>query len=215
MAYLHQVLDFFLHLDKHLDLLLQNYGSWSYGILFLIVFCETGLVITPFLPGDSLLFATGALAGRGSLDVNLIAVLLGLAAILGDAANYAIGYFAGDKLIRSGLVKKAHLDRTHSFYEKYGGKTIIFARFVPIVRTFAPFLAGMGKMNYARFATYNIVGGITWVVLFIYAGFFFGELDFVRKNFSLVILMIIILSILPAVYEIWKSRREAVEIGAD
>lgn len=212
MEYLYQFIDLFMHLDKHLDALVQSYGVWTYTILFLIVFCETGLVVTPLLPGDSLLFAAGAIAARGTLNAELLVGLLIIAAILGDAVNYHIGRFIGPKVFQnktSKIFKPEYLERTQSFYERYGGKTIIIARFVPIVRTFAPFLAGVGKMNYSYFLSYNIIGAITWVVIGIYAGVFFGEMAVVKNNFTLVILAIIIISILPAVFEIVRARREA------
>lgn len=203
------LLDVVLHLNRHLDQLVGEYGVWVYAILFLIVFCETGLVVTPFLPGDSLLFAAGAIAGAGNLNLWALLGLLIVAAILGDTVNYWIGRLAGEGLQRRfpSLIKRAHLDRTHAFFERYGGKTIIIARFVPIVRTFAPFVAGAGSMSYGRFMTYNVVGGILWVVICTVAGYFFGGLPFVQKNFSLVILAIIIISILPAVFEFWRERR--------
>ncbi|MBN8548824.1 MAG: DedA family protein [Deltaproteobacteria bacterium] len=206
------LIDVFLHVDKHLGTIIETYHGWTYLILFLVVFCETGLVVTPFLPGDSLLFATGAFAARGSLELHSIAGLLFVAAVLGDAVNYAIGHYFGPKLLErpnSKIFRKEYLDRTHRFYEKYGGKTIIFARFVPIVRTFAPFLAGVGAMTYTKFALYNVTGAALWILLFVYGGYMFGDLPFVRKNFSLVILAIIILSVLPAVIEVWKAKRES------
>lgn len=204
-------IDFFLHLDKHLVELVNTYGAWSYLILFLIIFCETGLVITPILPGDSLLFAVGALCARGALDLNTLLLLLIVAAILGDAVNYHIGAYIGPRAfeIKSRFIKKEYLDRTHRFFEKYGGKTIIIARFVPIVRTFAPFLAGVGTMGYTRFLTYNAVGAVLWIVSLLLAGYYFSDLPFVRDNFSVVILAIIIVSILPAVYEFIVARKEA------
>lgn len=209
MEILHQLVDIFLHLDKHLDDVCRNYGAWTYGILFLIIFCETGLVVTPFLPGDSLLFATGALAANGSLSLGLLFVLLSIAAILGDTVNYAIGKYLGPKVLKDGksrFLKKEYLDKTHAFYEKYGGKTIIIARFVPIVRTFAPFVAGIGTMTYAKFFAYNVIGGIAWVAICMFAGFFFGNLPFVKKNFELVILAIIFISVLPMVIEYLRAR---------
>lgn len=208
------LIDLFLHIDKHLGTIIETYHSWTYLILFLVVFCETGLVVTPFLPGDSLLFATGAFAARGSLDVHSVALLLFVAAVLGDAVNYMVGHFFGPKLLQrpnSRIFKKEYLDRTHRFYEKYGGKTIIFARFVPIVRTFAPFLAGVGTMTYTKFALYNVAGAALWILLFVYGGYMFGDLPIVRNNFSLVILAIIVLSILPAVIEVVKARKESRE----
>jgi len=203
------LLDFFIHLDKHLHLIIQQYGFWTYLILFLIIFCETGLVVTPILPGDSLLFAAGAFAAGGSLHPEWLFLLLSLAAVAGDTVNYAIGAFVGPKVFsqeKSRFFKKEYLDRTHHFYEKYGMKTIILARFVPIVRTFAPFVAGIGRMTYWRFLSYNIVGGIAWIAIFVYGGYFFGNLPFVSQNFTLIILAIIILSILPGVIEILHQR---------
>jgi membrane-associated protein len=204
--------DLFLHLDKHLEAVIQSYGWATYLILFLIVFCETGLVVTPILPGDSLLFAAGALAARGGLNVHLLAALLGVAAILGDAVNYMIGSYLGPKAFQnpnSKILKREYLEKTQSFYEKYGGKTIVFARFVPIVRTFAPFLAGVGGMNYTKFGVYNVVGALLWILLFVYGGFFFGSLPIIKKNFTLVILGIIVVSILPAAIEAIRERRAA------
>lgn len=209
MDILSQFIDIMLHLDKHLAWLVETFGVWTYVILFLVVFCETGLVVTPFLPGDSLLFAVGALAvTTGSLDVWIVYVLLLTAAIAGDTLNYWIGHALGEKLIHSKqrLIKKEHLDRTHQFYEKYGGKTIIIARFVPIVRTFAPFVAGLGSMNYRQFIVFNVVGAFVWITSLLFAGYFFGSLPIVKNNFSLVILAIIILSILPGVYEIVRQK---------
>lgn len=203
-------IDLFLHLDHHLTWVFENYGLWTYLILFLIIFCETGLVVTPFLPGDSLLFGVGALAAGTSLNVGWLFVLLSIAAILGDAVNYWIGYKIGSKLLQRGdsrFLKKEYIDRTHRFYEKYGGKTIIFARFVPIIRTFAPFVAGIGRMSYWQFAVYNVVGGLVWISSFLYAGYFFGNLPAVKENFTLVILGIIVVSILPGVIEVLRARR--------
>jgi len=201
--------DLFLHIDKHLAVVMQSYGAWTYAILFLIVFCETGLVVTPFLPGDSLLFAAGALAAAGSLNVHLLAVLLIAAAVLGDAANYHVGRFIGPKVFQkkdSRIFKQQYIEKTQHFYDKYGTKTIVLARFVPIVRTFAPFLAGVGAMGYMKFAAYNIVGAVLWVALFLYCGYMFSEIELVKKNFSLVILAIIVVSLLPGVIEIIRAR---------
>lgn len=211
MEFIHFLIDFILHIDVHLAELIQNYGTWIYVILFLIIFCETGLVVTPFLPGDSLLFVAGALASIGDnhINVHLLVLLLITAAILGDACNYTIGKYFGEKLFSnpdSKIFKQSYLKKTHDFYEKHGGKTIILARFVPIVRTFAPFVAGMGKMSYGRFSSYNVIGAIIWVVLFMYAGYFFGELEFVKKNLSVLIFAIIIVSILPGVFEIVRQK---------
>ena len=203
-------IDILLHLDKHLDLVIQNYGFWTYGIFFLIIFLETGLVVTPFLPGDSLLFAAGAFAALGSLDTKWLVMLLSIAAIGGDTLNYWIGYIVGPKVFskeKSRFLNKKYLQRTHQFYEKYGGKTIILARFIPIIRTFAPFVAGIGSMTYGRFITYNIVGGITWVAIFVLGGYFFGNIPFIKQNFSLVIAAIIFLSILPGIIEFFRNRK--------
>ena len=203
------LIDFILHIDQHLIELTQTYGLWIYAILFLIVFCETGLVVTPFLPGDSLLFAAGAVAALGGMNVHMAAALLLAAAVIGDAANFAIGKYFGEKLFAkpdSRVFKREYLDKTHAFYEKYGGKTIILARFVPIVRTFAPFVAGMGNMHYGRFIRYNIIGALMWVGLLTYAGYFFGELPVVKNNFGLVVIGIIVVSVLPIVVEIAKAK---------
>jgi membrane-associated protein len=210
METLQYLLDLILHLDKHLDVIINDFGIWTYAILFLIVFCETGLVVTPILPGDSLLFAAGALAGRGGLNVHLLALGLIVAAILGDAVNYMVGHYIGPKVFEkrdSKIFRPEYLEKTQKFYEKYGGKTIIIARFVPIVRTFAPFLAGVGKMNYFKFALYNVTGALLWVLSLTYAGYIFGEVPFVKNNFGLVIIAIIIISILPAVFEIVRAKR--------
>jgi len=202
--------DLLLHVDRYLDQIIQNYGPGTYFLLFMVVFCETGLVVTPFLPGDSLLFAVGAFAARGSLDLITCLLLLSAAGILGDSVNYWIGSSVGAKLFHkpgSRFFNQAHLDRTHQFYEKYGNKTIVLARFVPIVRTFAPFVAGIGSMTYAKFFAYNVVGGVLWVGIFVLGGYFFGNIPVVQKNFSLVILAIIVLSVLPIVIEFLKHRR--------
>lgn len=209
MELINYFIDFILHLDKHLVELVQQYGTWTYAILFLIIFCETGLVVTPFLPGDSLLFAIGALAAKDALNVYWVSVLLIIAAIIGDTVNYWVGYYLGPKVFRSESsrwLNRQHLLRTHEFYEKYGGKTIIFARFMPIIRTFAPFVAGIGKMNYGQFLLYNVVGGILWIVIFVAAGYWFGNIPIVKRNFTLVIFAIIIVSVLPALFEAWRTR---------
>jgi len=216
MDWLRQILDIFLHLDRHLHDLAAQYGLWTYVILFAIVFCETGLVVTPFLPGDSLLFAAGALAGTGAFDVTTLILVLIAAAVLGDTVNYQIGHLVGPKIFTAGhsrWFRKEHLDRTHAFFEKYGGKTIVIARFVPIIRTFAPFVAGVGSMTYPRFLAYNVAGGIAWVVSFVMAGFWFGSREFVKNNFSLVIVAIIVISLLPGVWEYVRARRETVGAG--
>lgn len=214
MELIKYLIDFILHLDKHLVELVQQYGAWTYAILFLIIFCETGLVVTPFLPGDSLLFAIGALAAKDALNVFWVSVLLSIAAILGDTVNYWVGYKLGPRVFssqNSRWLNREHLQRTHEFYEKYGGKTIIIARFMPIIRTFAPFVAGIGQMTYAKFLVYNVVGGIIWIVLFVAAGYWFGNIPVVKRNFTLVIFVIIILSVLPAVFEYWRARRSQKE----
>lgn len=203
------MVDFILHVDVHLNELIRLYGLWSYAILFMIIFCETGLVVTPFLPGDSLLFAAGTLAATGSLDPVWMFILLSLAAIVGNMTNYWIGHCLGPNIVQKKqyrFLNKSYLDRTHSFYEKHGGKTIIIARFIPIIRTFAPFVAGVGSMNYGRFMFYNIVAGIGWVGFFIFGGYYFGNLPTVRSNFSIVVIAIIIVSTLPAVIEVIRQR---------
>src|SRR5262245_1157486 len=212
MELIKDFIDFILHLDKHLVELVSHYGTFSYAILFAIIFCETGLVVTPFLPGDSLLFAIGTFAALGSLDLGLTLILLSLAAILGDAVNYAVGYRLGPRVFkweRSRFFNPEHLERTHRFYERHGAKTIVIARFVPIIRTFAPFVAGIGRMTYARFAAYNIAGGIGWIASLTLAGYLFGNIPVVRNNFSLVIFAIIAISILPALVEVLRQRRQA------
>lgn len=208
MEWLTTFSDLFLHLDKHLDAVLAQYGTWVYLLLFVIVFCETGLVVTPFLPGDSLLFAAGALAARGGIDVWILLVLLIAAAIIGDTVNYWLGAWIGPRAFSGEirLLKKEYLDRTHRFYERHGGKTIILARFIPIIRTFAPFVAGIGAMNYPRFITYNVVGGIGWVASFLLVGYYFGNLSFVKEHFSLIILAIIIISVLPIAFEVLRAK---------
>ncbi|HEU4648123.1 MAG TPA: DedA family protein [Gemmatimonadales bacterium] len=209
MQWIQTALDFFIHLDVHLGEIIARYGAGTYLVLVLIVFCETGLVITPFLPGDSLLFAAGAFAALGSLDPALLIVLLAAAAIAGDTVNYWIGAAIGPRAFTGEikLLKREHLERTHAFYEKHGGKTIILARFIPIIRTFAPFVAGIGSMQYTRFLVYNVVGGVVWVTLFVLAGYFFGNLPAVRKNFTYVIMAIILISVIPIAVEFLKSRR--------
>jgi membrane-associated protein len=209
MEFVRSLIDLFLNLDKHLGEIIQGYGVWTYTILFLIVFCETGLVVTPFLPGDSLLFAAGAFAARGDLNVLLLFMLLCVAAIVGDTANYWIGHYIGPKIFHKENVRflnKKHLERTHEFYEKYGGKTIIIARFIPIIRTFAPFVAGIGRMSYWRFIAYNVVGGVLWVAVCTFAGYFFGNLEIVKRNFSLVIIAIVLISVLPIIIEFARHR---------
>jgi membrane-associated protein len=204
MDWLMHAVDFFLHLDHHLIGVFEQYGTWTYAILFLIIFLETGIVVTPFLPGDSLLFAAGALSASGGLNPVVLFVLLSVAAILGDTVNYAIGRAVGPRVFREDVrwLKREYLERTHRFYEKHGGKTIILARFVPIVRTFAPFVAGVGTMSYGRFVVYNIAGGILWTSIFIFGGYFFGNLPVVKENFTFVILGIILVSVLPFAIEV-------------
>jgi membrane-associated protein len=204
-------IDLFLHLDTHLSAITSEYGLLTYLLLFVIVFCETGLVITPFLPGDSLIFATGALAASGSLDLFTILVVLCIAAIAGDTVNYQIGHLFRDKVANREnirFIKQEHLDRTHAFFEKHGIKTIIIARFVPIIRTFAPFVAGIGIMPYSTFISYNIIGGVAWVVSFLLGGYFFGNLPVVKDNFSFVIIGIIIVSLLPGIIAYIQSKRD-------
>jgi len=205
-------INFVLHMDEQLPIIIGQIGGWTYLVLFVVIFIETGVVIMPFLPGDSLLFAAGAVAANPETGLNtwVLFGLLATAAVLGDTANYWIGHFIGPKVFTQGsrFLKKEHLDRTHAFYQKHGGKTIFLARFIPIIRTFAPFVAGIGKMNYGYFISYNIIGGIVWTGLFLAAGHFFGNLPVVKENFSLVIIAIIVISVLPAVFEYIKGRRE-------
>ena len=208
------ILDFVLHVDRYLGEFIQQYGTLTYVILFVVIFCETGLVVTPFLPGDSLLFAAGALAAidtTGTMNPFLLFAILAAAAVLGDTVNYFIGARLGTKLFEYNIpfLKTEHLDRTYEFYEKYGGKTIILARFVPIVRTFAPFVAGIGSMNYSRFITYNLIGGVVWVAIFVFLGYIFGNVPFVKQNFEIVTLAIVLISVLPMVFEYVRSRRRA------
>jgi membrane-associated protein len=211
MDLIHFFIDFILHIDKHLDQMIITYGIWVYVILFLIVFCETGLVVTPFLPGDSMLFVAGALAARATneLDVVILCIVLVVAAIIGDSSNFEIGKIFGEKLFsnpNSKIFKQEYLHKTHEFYKKYGGKTIILARFVPIVRTFAPFVAGMGRMHYYYFISYNVIGGLAWVLIFTLAGYFVGNVEWVQSNLKLLIVAIILVSILPAVFEVVKNK---------
>ena len=202
------LIDLFLHLDEYMSQVITQYGVWTYGLLFFVIFMETGFVVTPFLPGDSLLFAAGTFAALGSLNVWLLLGLLIIAAVGGDSVNYWIGHKLGDRAYNTKWIKKEYIDRTHAFFEKHGGKTIVLARFVPIVRTFAPFVAGMGRMSYSYFFSYNVVGGIAWVLLFTFAGFFFGNIPFIQKNFEFVIIAIVLISLFPAVWEALKARRE-------
>jgi membrane-associated protein len=204
------IVDFIVHLDQHLGAIVESLGALSYLVFFAIVFAETGLVVTPFLPGDSLVFTLGTFAALGHLHLGWLFVILGSAAILGDSANYAVGKYLGQMILKrqgAWFLKKEHIDRTHRFYERYGAKTIVLARFVPIVRTFAPFVAGVGEMRYARFLAYNVAGGVLWISLFLLAGYFFGNVPVVKRNFTLVILAIIVISILPAVIEILREKR--------
>jgi membrane-associated protein len=213
MEWITSLYDLFVHLDAHLGEAIKLYGAWTYLILAVVIFCETGLVVTPFLPGDSLLFAAGALAGRPErpLDPLLLFLVLSAAAIVGDTANYWIGACVGPRAFSGNVrfLKKEYLDRTHAFYEKYGGKTIVIARFVPIVRTFAPFVAGIGAMNYAKFIVYNITGGAAWVALLVFGGYWFSNLPFVKDHFSLIVLAIIVISVMPMVVEYLRARRRA------
>ncbi|NLW35606.1 DedA family protein [Syntrophorhabdus aromaticivorans] len=209
MEFLKTFIDIFMHIDQHLSTIIQDYGLWTYLILFFIIFLETGLVVTPLLPGDSLLFAAGTFAAKGALDEWWLFVLLSVAAIAGDTANYWIGAYVGPRVFHREKVRflnKEYLDRTHQFYEKYGGKTIVIARFIPIIRTFAPFVAGIGSMTYWRFISYNIIGGVVWVGLCIFAGHYFGNLPVVKENFSLVIVAIVFISILPGIIEFLRHR---------
>lgn len=203
-------IDFILHVDKYIGEFIREFGIATYGILFLIIFLETGLVVTPFLPGDSLLFVSGAFAAQGALNVVVLFFLLSIAAILGDSANYWIGHYLGEKFfVRRRLIKAEHLEKTKKFYEKHGGKTIIYARFVPIVRTFAPFVAGIGTMEYGRFLIFNILGGVLWVGLFVFGGYFFGNVPIIKENLTIVIIAIIFVSILPPIIEYVKSKLRA------
>jgi membrane-associated protein len=207
------LIDFILHMDVHLNEIISNYGTWTYGILFFVIFMETGFVVTPFLPGDSLLFAAGTFAALGSLNPIYLFLLLTVAAILGDTVNYSIGKYIGPRAFSGDIkfLKQEHLDKTQEFYEKYGGKAIILARFIPIIRTFAPFVAGIGTMKYRNFIAYNVIGGIAWVAIFTFLGYFFGNIEFVKKNFELVIFAIIFISFIPPVLEVLKARKEGKE----
>ena len=207
------LIDFILHMDVHLNEIISNYGAWTYGILFFVIFMETGFVVTPFLPGDSLLFAAGTFAALGSLNPLYLFLLLTVAAILGDTVNYSIGKYIGPRAFSGDIkfLKQEHLDKTQEFYEKHGGKAIILARFIPIIRTFAPFVAGIGTMKYRKFIAYNVIGGIAWVAVFTFLGYFFGNIEFVKKNFELVIFAIIFISFIPPVMEVLKARKEGKE----
>lgn len=209
MELIRNLIELFLHLDQHLNVIIQTYGVWTYLLLFLVIFLETGLVVTPILPGDSLLFAAGSFAALGSLNVGVLFVLLSIAAVGGDTVNYWIGHFVGPKVFSREdvpFLNKEYLDRTHRFYEKHGGKTIILARFIPIIRTFAPFVAGIGKMTYWHFISYNVIGGLAWIALFTFGGYFFGNISVVKRNFTLVILAIIFISLLPVMIEFVNHR---------
>ncbi|MBX9631450.1 MAG: DedA family protein [Burkholderiales bacterium] len=210
MEWITQVFGLILHLDQHLLEFTQNYGAWIYGLLFLIVFCETGLVVTPILPGDSLLFVAGTLAGTGALDPHLLAVTMTVAAILGDSVNYAIGKWLGPRVFKmqdSWFFNRKYLEAAQAFYRKHGGKTIVIARFVPIIRTYAPFVAGVGAMDYRRFIAFNVGGALLWVLLLVYGGYFFGNLPWVKLHLSKVIVGIIVISMLPGVIEYLRNRR--------
>ncbi len=210
MDWILKAVDFVLHVDVYLEQIISNYGGWTYGLLFFVVFMETGFVVTPFLPGDSLIFAAATFAARGALDPWLMFVLLAFAAVLGDTVNYWIGHHIGARAYTGEIkwIKKEYMERTHAFFEKHGGKTIFLARFVPIIRTFAPFVAGVSRMSYGFFFRWNVIGGITWVATFTLLGYFFGNIPFVQKNFELVIIAIILISLVPAVVEGLKARRE-------
>jgi len=205
------LIEFVLHIDRHLQDVIAHYGLWTYALLFFIIFAETGFVVTPFLPGDSLLFAAGALCAGSVLNVHVLAVALTVAAVLGNLVNYGVGAFIGPKVFSredSWLLRKKHLERAHAFFEKYGGRSIVLSRFVPIVRTFVPFVAGVGRMSWARFFAFNLVGGAVWIYLLTYLGYFFGGTELVRKNFSLVIVAIIVISVLPILFEavrVWRA----------
>jgi membrane-associated protein len=209
MEFITQFVDIFIHLDRHLSSVIQDYGGWTYAILFLIIFCETGLVVTPILPGDSLLFAAGSFAAIGALDPYWLFGLLVVAGILGDTVNYGVGNYLGPKVFHfedSRFFRKEYLERTHRFYEKHGGKTIIIARFMPIIRTFAPFVAGVGSMTYRRFIVYNVAGAVLWVGSFVFGGYLFGNIPAVKRNFTLVIMVIIVLSVLPGIIAYLRHR---------
>ncbi|NOV30354.1 DedA family protein [Methylomonas sp. ZR1] len=209
MDWLHYLTDILLHIDKHLANIISDYGTLTYAILFLVIFVETGFVVMPFLPGDSLLFAAGAFVAMDAFNLPILLGVLGAAAVLGDTVNYWIGRSIGQRAYSLSWVNREHLDRAQAFYDTYGGKTIVLARFVPIVRTFAPFVAGIGKMPYSTFILYNIIGGVAWVLICVFAGYFFGNIPLVKKNFELVVLGIVLISILPIVLEVWKARKQA------
>ncbi|MFT8315290.1 MAG: DedA family protein [Clostridium sp.] len=207
-----KIINIMLHFDKYLDLIIQNYGAWTYALVFLIIFCETGLVVTPFLPGDSLIFATGALAARGSLDIIALFVIFLSAAIIGDTVNYHVGKRIGSKIFEKEDIKyinKQHLKKAESFYKKHGSMTIVLGRFIPIIRTFVPFVAGIGEMHYYKFIIYNMLGGLLWVSLFLGGGYFFGNLPLIKENFSYVVISIIIISVIPAIAAFIKEKRDS------
>jgi membrane-associated protein len=216
MEFIKHAVDFVLHVDKHLLELVATYGTWTYGILFAIIFLETGLVVTPFLPGDSLLFAAGALAGADALDIGVLVPLLIAAAVIGDNVNYVIGRNVGPRVFtaeHNRFFKREHLSRTHEFYERHGGKMLVLARFVPIVRTFAPFVAGIGRMSYPRFLAFSVAGGTLWVASFSLLGYFFGSLPIVQENFSIAVVVVIFISLVPMAVEVWKARRSRTQAG--
>jgi len=206
MSFVNFLIDVFLHLDTHMAAVIAQYGAWTYGLLFFVIFMETGFVVTPFLPGDSLIFAAGTFAAIGSMNVWLLLILGMIAATAGNTVNYWIGYRLGDEAKNIRWIKQEYMDRTHAFFEKHGGKTIFLARFIPIIRTFAPFVAGVGKMPFDYFSMYNVTGCVAWVALFTFAGYFFGNIPFVRDHFSIVVIGIVLVSLLPAVWEAWKAR---------
>jgi membrane-associated protein len=214
MDFVKFLIDVVLHLDKHLSAIIMQYGAWTYGLLFGVIFIETGFVVTPFLPGDSLLFAAGTFAALGSLNIWLLFGLLAFAAVAGDTVNYWIGHFLGDRAYHVKWIKKEYLDRTHAFFEKHGGKTIFLARFVPIVRTFAPFVAGIGRMSYGYFFSYNVFGGVTWVALFLFCGYALAKVQWIQDHFSVVTLAIVLISLVPMLIEVWKARSESAEVEA-
>ena len=207
MSFVSIILDLFIHLDKNLEIIMQNYGVLVYPLLFLIVFLETGLVVTPFLPGDSLIFAAATISAKDFLNIYLLFIIISLAAVIGDALNYFIGKTIGREIVKRKYIKEEYINKTQTFYEKYGGKTIVIARFIPLVRTFAPFVAGIGKMKYSKFFFYNVIGAILWVALFLILGFYFGSIPFVKNNFSFVILAIIFISIIPLFIEYFKHKK--------
>ncbi|MFA6918316.1 MAG: DedA family protein [Candidatus Gracilibacteria bacterium] len=202
-----EIIDFIVHIDRYLNILVQNYGSLVYVVMFVVVFVETGLVVMPLLPGDSMLFVAGTFAAVGSMNVISLFLILSVAAVLGDTVNYWIGNYFGEKFF-SKFIKKEHMERTKSFYDRHGKKTIVIARFVPIIRTFAPFIAGIGKMNYSTFLTYNVIGGVSWVLIFVFAGYSFGTIPFVKENLTLITLSIIFVSLIPAFVEYVRGRKK-------